>query len=169
MTRPALLRIEFVITLIMLSQGVLAQTDSTGIVDTLSTGALRVHLDCDEWTCDFDYLKEALGFVNFVRNRQQADVHMLVTTQGTGGGGREYTVEFIGKQDFTGQTDTLTFLVTDSETEDNIRQKMAHSMKLGLVHYALKTPQAEHLSVAYERPAVATERVDKWNSWVFEI
>jgi len=39
---------------------------------------LRVYLDCD--ACDFDYLRTEVTFVDYVRDRQDAAVHILVTS-----------------------------------------------------------------------------------------
>ncbi|MFH2055412.1 MAG: hypothetical protein ABIJ61_05595 [bacterium] len=141
--------------------------DAASGEDSTSAGALSIYVDCDG--CDFDYLKEELSFVNFVRDRQFADVHLLVTSQETGGGGREYEIEVIGKRSFAGLADTVDFLTTESDTDDILRTKMAHSMKLALVRYVLRTPQAEHLQLDYDRPAVVAETIDKWNHWVFEL
>ncbi|HKC38310.1 MAG TPA: hypothetical protein VKC15_02075, partial [Gemmatimonadales bacterium] len=56
--------------------------------------ALRVFLDCPNSFCDFDYYRTEITFVNWVRDRQFAQVHILVTSQATGGG-QEYTLGFI--------------------------------------------------------------------------
>ena len=55
---------------------------------------VRVFLDCDR--CDEDYLRKEVTFVDYVRNREDADVHVLVTVQETGGGGAQWTLKFIG-------------------------------------------------------------------------
>src|SRR5262249_12037103 len=62
---------------------------------------LRVFLDCQE--CDFDFFRTEITFVNFVRDRQVAQVHVLVTTQRTGSGGTEFTNAFIGLKEFQGK------------------------------------------------------------------
>ena len=41
---------------------------------------------------DMDYIRTEITFVNYVRDRKEADVHVLITQQRTGGGGREYTL-----------------------------------------------------------------------------
>ena len=143
------------------------QAETTSNPDSTDNQALDIYVDCNY--CDFDFLKEEIGFVNFVRDRHQADLHLLVTRQSTGGGGRQYTIEAIGKESFAGLEDTASFVTLDSDTDDKIRSEMARTMKLLLVRYALRTPQAEHLEVSYDRPAVVNETVDKWNHWVFEI
>ena len=66
-------------------------------IDELKKSALKVFLDCD--SCDLAYIKTEITFVNYVRDRLEAQVHVLVTTQATGGGGREYTLTFIGQND----------------------------------------------------------------------
>ena len=61
--------------------------------------ALTVFLDCDR--CDDDYIRREITFVNYVRDRTEARVHLLITTQRTGGG-REYMLNYIWREDFAG-------------------------------------------------------------------
>src|SRR5580765_6600320 len=68
---------------------------------------VRVFLDCN--SCDEEYLRQNVQFVDYVRDRTVADLHVLVTTQETGGGGSAWTVKFIGLGRFQGQDRTLTF------------------------------------------------------------
>jgi len=49
--------------------------------------ALRVFLDCDRG-CDFDYLRQEITFVNYVRDRRDAQVHVLITRERTAAGGQ---------------------------------------------------------------------------------
>jgi hypothetical protein len=58
------------------------------------TDTVRVFLDCP--SCDQNYIRTEITFVSYVRDRTEADVHVLVTTQGTGGGGIQYSLKFIG-------------------------------------------------------------------------
>jgi len=83
----------------------LAAQDSTR---TAQDSAVRVFLDCPDTFCDFDYYRTEITFVNWVRDRQFAQVHVLITTQSTGGG-REYTMALIGLERFAGSVDTLDF------------------------------------------------------------
>jgi hypothetical protein len=55
---------------------------------------VRVFLDCNH--CDESYLKKEVTFIDYVRNREDADVHLLVTIQETGSGGAQWTLKFIG-------------------------------------------------------------------------
>ncbi|MYD86469.1 MAG: hypothetical protein F4Y14_10020, partial [Acidobacteria bacterium] len=53
---------------------------------------LRVFLDCGP--CDDEYLRREIAFVNYVRDRRDAQVHVLVTRENTGGGGDAWTLDF---------------------------------------------------------------------------
>ena len=132
---------------------------------------LRVFLDCPGFApgCDFDFFRTEIAFVNWVRNRQDADVHVLVTTQSTGAGGREYTLTFIGLKEFSGRGDTLRYNSRPAESEDQSRRGLARVLKLGLMRYVAASPLAARITISYEAPAqpVTARARDPWNYWVF--
>jgi hypothetical protein len=133
-----------------------------------SANLLRVFLDCNE--CDDEYLRQNVGFVDYVRDRAVADVHVLVTTQPTGGGGRAWTVKFIGLARLQGQDRTLSFTTPQTATDDDRRKEFARIFKIGLVGFAADTPAAPQLDVTWKKPAETvqtTPQKDKWNYWVF--
>ena len=137
-------------------------------------GALRVFLDC-QYYCDFDHLRREITFVNWVRDRADAQVHVLVTRQTTGGGGDEFTLAFIGLEDFAGREDTLRYVAPATAVPDETRNGMARTISLGLVRYAAQLPVSEELRVVHggvrQRPrqAAAAPEDDPWNFWVFSI
>ena len=144
--------------------GPLAAQDSTR---TVQDSAVRVFLDCPDTFCDFDYYRTEITFVNWVRDRQFAQVHVLVTTQRTGGG-QEFTLAFIGLERFAGTVDTLRRLSHTTDTEDDVRRGVAQTMRLGLVRFAAKTPVAPNLAISYSAPVSTAGQVqDPWNYWVF--
>jgi hypothetical protein len=130
---------------------------------------LRIFLDCYE--CDTEYLRRAVTFVDYVRDRGVADLHVLVTTQTTGAGGSAWTVKFIGLQRFQGLDRTLTFTTSPTSTSDERRREFGRIFKLGLVAYAADTPVAPKLDVTFRSPqqtpgGSAVVR-DPWHRWVF--
>jgi hypothetical protein len=133
------------------------------------TDALRVFLDCD--SCDENYLRTEITFINYVRDRTVADVHVLVTTQDTGGGGTEYTLKFIGLQRFAGVDQSLKYVAPQTNTSDETRRGFAAIFRLGLVRYVAETPLASKLRVTFDKPKEqAAEAVrDPWNFWIFQI
>ena len=125
-------------------------------------------LDCDR--CDFDYLRTEITFIHYVRDRKQAEVHVLVTTQDTGSGGSEWTVKFIGLERFAGVDQTLTFTTAQTATDDDERRAFARTFALGLVRYVAETPLADRVRVTFEAPALqpsAAGAPDPWNFWFF--
>ncbi|NIM49493.1 MAG: hypothetical protein GTN62_04925 [Gemmatimonadales bacterium] len=134
--------------------------------------ALRVFLDCQTFWCDFDHFRREIPFVNWMRDRQDAQVHILGTAQRTGGGGREHTLAFIGLEEFGGRTDTLVYVSSADDTEAEIRDGLVRTVMLGLVPYVAGTPIAERLAITYQAPAVAVPAGpvdDPWDYWVFRV
>ncbi len=133
---------------------------------------LRVFLDCQSLFCDFDHLRREIGFVDWVRDREVAEIHVLGTSQGTGGGGREFTLTFIGRARFAGQQDTLRFISSATDTRAEERDALTRTLKLGLVRFAAGTAIADRIVITYDAPSVDAPAVptdDPWNFWVFEL
>lgn len=134
------------------------------------TSALRVYLDCPNWFCDRDYFRTEIAFVNWVREPQVSQVHVLLTTQRTGAGGREFTLAFIGRERFGGTADTLRFASLPTATDDEIRRDIAKTLRLGLVRFAAHTPAGRRLEIAFRAPPRAAAQVrDPWDYWVFRV
>lgn len=132
---------------------------------------LRVFLDCS-FSCDFDFLRTEIAFVDWVRDRQDAGVHVLVSTQATGAGGTAYTLRYIGLGTFAGTDDEQRFTTAPAESADRARRLMARHLKGGLVRYALRTPAGDRIAITYDAAPPAGELPaapahDPWNNWVF--
>jgi hypothetical protein len=135
-------------------------------------GELLVFLDCSY--CDFDYLRREIPFVSYVRDRKDAELHILVTTQPTGGGGTEYVFKFIGLGRFDRVDDELKYVASQTQTGDERRAGYTEVLKLGLVRYVTSTAAADRLRLVYQprRGAAAvpgTPSADPWNYWSFRV
>lgn len=140
---------------------------------------ISLFFDCQAPSCrDEDYFRRALPFVNWVRDREVADVHVLVTSQTTGGGGRQYTLAFIGLRAFDGQSSELSFSSSADATTDDERNDVAERAGLGLVAYVLESTVVDDLRVVYDdagrtadtgTPGEAGAADDPWNFWVFSL
>jgi hypothetical protein len=138
-------------------------------------GTLSVFLDCNDG-CDTQYIRTEIAYVNWVRDRTVAGVHVLVTTQDAGGGGDQYTLAFIGQRAFAGRGDTLSFTTSANTTDDEERQGLTRTLSLGLVQFLARTPGAQSLrltmrqGIAADAPGAQTlPGGDPWKAWVFEI
>jgi hypothetical protein len=137
------------------------------------SGAIRVFLDCNNG-CEADYTRREITFVDYVRDRTEADVHILVTTQDTGGGGTEYTIKFIGLGRFANIEQTLKEATPATATSDERRKVVAEVLKRGLVRYVAESPLASRLriSVAADETKASgqqTAATDSWNLWVYRV
>jgi hypothetical protein len=149
----------------------LSVSDDDPQTDELRSIAPNVFLDCSRRDCDLDYIRTEITFVNYVRDPQSSDVHILVTRQTTGSGGREYTISFIGTGKYEGRDSSLKYYSKSTDTQDQIRKGFVNAMKQGLIPYLYDTPLSEFITVSY---AQKTQRQlapvdDKWNYWVFYI
>jgi len=133
----------------------------------LKQKAPKVFIDCHE--CDIDYIRTEIPFVNYVRDRKEADVHVLITTQSTGSGGTEYTLSFIGQGPYEGTNNTLVYASNTTDTEEEIRRGYVAVLKMGLVSYTARTPIRDLLSVDFKEKVKPTDVVDPWKFWVFSV
>jgi len=92
--------------------------------------------------------------------------------QDTGGGGRQWTLKYIGLGSHQGVEQTLTYNSPQTATSDEVRAGFVEVFKRGLVRYALGTAIGDRLQVTLkksgedEKPASGK---DRWNYWVYEI
>jgi hypothetical protein len=133
---------------------------------------LRVFLDCN--FCDFDFMRTEIGFVDYVRDRQDAQIHILVTNQSTGGGGTEFTLHFIGQQQLANLSDTLKYVSPTNASPDDLRHGLARMVRLGLVRYYAHLGRAGTFDVTYTAPTgvgkdAKAAAKDRWNLWVYRI
>ena len=129
--------------------------------------APKVFIDCND--CDMDYIRTEIPFVNYVRDRKEADVHVLITTQTTGSGGTEYCLSFIGLGPYAGTDNKLLCAVSTTDTEEEVRRGYVAVLKMGLIPYTARTPIRSLLSIGFQEKVKPTDVVDPWKFWVFSI
>lgn len=134
---------------------------------------LRLFIDCQvKAGCDLDYFRTEIPFVDHMRDRADAVLHLLVTSVATGGEGQSYTLTFIGRGALSGMSDTVQFDSPQGATPDEIRNGLKRSIELGLVRYMVRTRSASRLNVTFNPVTVGAARTtemenDPWNLWVF--
>lgn len=147
-------------------------SDSAG--SSLRNQAINVFLDCHR--CDNDYVKRVIPYVNYVLNRDEADVHILVSNRRTGSGGQEYNIQYFGRNDFEGIEYELDYFSSPDDTNDKTREERTNMIALGLMQFVGKTPLAHNIKFEYENgnkdedlQASDEEVDDPWNAWVFRL
>ncbi len=143
---------------------------STGSGQAQAAPQLKVFLDCGN--CYSDFLQSEIEFVDYVRDRTEAEVHILITRAQTGSGGGEYTLAFMGRGRLADVTETLKTVTESSDTDDIVRRQLANSVRAGLLRFLTRETVPPQLAIEVklgteqQRPAVAG---DRWDNWVFSV
>lgn len=137
--------------------------------DSLNSNYLRVYLD-GVYGYE-EYVKTEIAFVSYVRDRFEADMHLLVTSQMTGSGGVDFTIFFLGQKQFEGKNDTLHFIANTNNTDDETRAGLVQVLKMGLLPYIAKLPGTLPITITYsgDKSGDTKQEDDKWNSWVYSL
>ena len=134
--------------------------ETTSYSDTLRKDALNVYMEAS------DYIRTEIPYVNYVRDIKDAGVYIISTFQRTGSGGGEYTYFLVGQNQNAGMRDTVFFVTSPDETQDEIRIKEVRTLKMGLMRYVAKTPLSKYMNISFSEPLSETVSSDKWDSWV---
>jgi hypothetical protein len=134
-------------------------------IDELKKTAPKVYLDGQR--LDTNFIKTEIEFVNYVRDRKEADVHVLVSQQDTGSGGNEYTMSFIGLGSFEDLKNELKYFSNKIDTQDETRKGLVQVLKLGLTPFVARTPIAQILNLSFAGKVKQTSVEDRWDFWVF--
>ncbi|MCE2530899.1 MAG: DUF481 domain-containing protein [Acidimicrobiia bacterium] len=138
-------------------------------------GALRVFFDCEggRGMCDFDFYRREIPYVNYTRDREDAQVHVLMTSEGTGSGGQRFTLDFIGREEFIEVTDRLEVVTRANLAVEQRLTEVAHTLELGLLRYIARTGQAPSIDIHYDGAEhgeiAARPEDDPWNFWTFRL
>ena len=153
-----------------------AGAGATVLPDSLLQSSLRVFLDCQGGVrgCDRQFFVQEMGFVNWVRDRFDSDVHLLLTSLNAGNGGRQITVNFLGQKGYAGKIDTLVVSTLPNDADDVVRRELLRTFQLGLAPYVARTPIASRLRLSLANGVVAPTLnpravKDRWNLWLYRV
>jgi len=155
--------------------------------ESRSGEVVRLFLDCQGGSCyDMDFFRTEIQFVNWVRDRRDSDVHLLITAQSTGAGGRSHELLFMGQERFDGMVDTLKYISGYDATPDESRRGLVSIIKIGLMRFVALTSVADEIAIGMRPPelggpggrggpggparpgGMARPEDDPWNFWVFQ-
>lgn len=141
-----------------------------------SRNQLAVFLDLQRWA-DEDYIRQEIPMVDYVRDKEMADVHIIMTRHSSGSAGSNYVISFIGSGDFAGMNNELNFWAPASMTRHEVRDGYTNMIKIGLAPYiANLEDMLGIISLDFDSEAITVtdslleeEDDDPWNRWIFEI
>ena len=151
-----------------------------GPTDAPGASRLNVFLDCEGRECMVasTFFRTEIDWVNWVRNREDADVHVILTNQTTGSGGNEFQLDFIGREALEDSDDQLFFRSSGTDVEQEELDGVTTTLAIGLARYAALSgfrdfvafePLAPETVDPDARVLGAQEVDDPWNLWVFEV
>lgn len=134
---------------------------------------LKVFVDCSKVRCDHDYIKTEINLVDFLLDQDAADVHILITAQRAGNGGKQYQLIFYGQHSYSNYQDTLRFITSSTATNDEVREQMTKRIMMGLVPLIAHTEYASAVKIEMkgsgDSSLLSVPTKDKWNYWIFNL
>jgi hypothetical protein len=127
---------------------------------------LKVYLDgIPDWQ---DYVKVKLWYADYVRDPVLAQVQVIIALQSTSSGGDLYHLFFIGRENFIGNNDTLTYTAPLENTKRETRDELTNVIAMGLMYYFSMNGQQKYFIFDYnDALGKINKSSDKWNYWVF--
>ena len=132
---------------------------------------LALFLDCD--FCDETFIRQEMPYLDHVREREGADVHVLVTREQTGAGGQVQTFDVIGLSLYEDMDYSTFFTIPVDATDDEERNELLRTLEAALVPYLMQTSLRDRVRVdisnSEENSSELSEPAeDPWNLWTIE-
>ncbi|HUS03377.1 MAG TPA: hypothetical protein VMY77_16670 [Chitinophagaceae bacterium] len=137
-----------------------------------STAKLKLFIDCGQADCDFNYIRENIPVTDFVRDRKESDIHILISAHSAANGGEKYDVLFFGQKAWINNNDSMYFFTLPNSSEDKVRKQLVKVIQAGIIPYLAKAGHIDKLNLSFEKEdtiALKGLAIDKWNNWVFSI
>lgn len=115
-----------------------------------------------------DYLKMEIGFVSYVRDRRDADVHIIVTRRSSEAG-TEFHLEWIGLGRYEDLHYSLTHFSDRFETSDEEREGLVGVLKIGMMPFISRSGLANQVKISFDKRRIVetAPAADPWDSWIF--
>lgn len=132
--------------------------------------SIKLFLKC---SCDSNYIRDQINYIDYVRDQEDANIILEVYGDPNGNRGK-YSIYFIGKNNFIGMDDKLSFESHPKMTNDEIRSGLKDKIQTGILKYLVKTTDINDLNISITKPESNISDndsliVDKWKNWIFEI
>ncbi len=178
---PSLISGAFLLACLTVLGGTLEAQEA--VLESVGT-APRVFFDCNGRDCnERTFYRTEIAWVTWVRDQRDSHVHVIMTSQTTGAGGREYLFDFMGVGLYEGYAAESRYQSLPTDTEIERLDGVALTLGLGLATFATQSGfrglvEVDGLGLAATDPAAAAARLgvvspdqveDAWNLWVFRI
>lgn len=132
-----------------------------------------IFLDC-QTNCFTTYLRQEHGYVNYKRERQGADVYILVTQQSASAGAREIQMIFDYADPSLSSGDTIKYYRPANVSEVEQRDLFVNNFKKGILPALLKSDIADRIDftvkkIEEESSSINEDVKDPWKLWSFNL
>ena len=149
----------FVSLILFLSQSLYSQEDLSNLF-----------IKCDR--CDNNFLKNEINYVNHVREQGLADIQLFIYRNRNANNGNRYSLDFIGKNEFSEKELSLVLDTNPRLTQDEVRNALKKKIDLGLVYFLVESNISNRVNISYDSIINNNESYesssDKWKNWVFQ-
>ncbi len=135
----------------------------------------RVFVDCQGPQCDSNYYRTEITWVTWVRDQQDANVHVIMTSQTTGAGGREFLLDFLGRGVYQDYEARSLYQSLPTDTQREVLDGVTLTLGLGLAMFATESGFRDVVQLEGTAPVggaqiVSADEVDDpWNLWVLRV
>ena len=132
---------------------------------------LNVFVDC-QTRCNMTYIRQEVTFIDYQRERQGADVYVLVTSQSASAGAREMQMIFVYDGLENLEDDTILYYREANISDLEELQLFERNLKKGLLPAILQTELADEIEYSLEVPEeekISGEVLDPWDYWSFTV
>lgn len=130
----------------------------------------KVFIDCRTY-CDMTYIKTEIDFIDYMLDRQSSELYILMISQRTGSGGREFVMTMENKLSEK-EPYEMTFFTEPNATEADRREATVKALKKALLKYMVEEDLTDDISYTVNT-SDDTETIenlfDTWNAWVFSL
>ena len=127
----------FVSVILFLSQSLYSQEDLSNLF-----------IKCDR--CDNNFLKNEINYVNHVREQGLADIQLFIYRNRNANNGNRYSLDFIGKNEFSEKELSLVLDTNPRLTQDEVRNALKKKIDIGLVYFLVESNISNRINISYD-------------------
>ena len=129
---------------------------------------IKVFLNCP---CDNDFIKQNTLIFDYVRDRTLSDIEVFVFQITNAGGGRSFSFEYKGKNNFQNLENQISTDIPKNFTFIETREILLKTYKLGIVYFMQNIDYQNQLDITFLDKEFESDELssDKWKNWVFEV
>ena len=129
---------------------------------------IKVFLNCN---CDSEFIKQNSLLFDYVRDRTLSDIEVFVFEISNASGGRKYSFDYKGKNDFKDLENQISVDIPKNKTSNEIREELLKTYKIGMVYFIQNTSFQRQMEVTFHEGKTNLEELknDTWKNWVFEV